>query len=310
MISIHAPRGGSDIVQVLSPSYDGYFNPRSPWGERQLHLLSRNSLKEFQSTLPVGGATAKLRLAIQPTPISIHAPRGGSDCSASIRARRSFYFNPRSPWGERRGSGDRRRNDIRFQSTLPVGGATGPDVEVIWIGEFQSTLPVGGATATIQKLPVQITISIHAPRGGSDDTVTQHPQGISIFQSTLPVGGATIKTRIFANTYIFQSTLPVGGATRKAERVWKLMDISIHAPRGGSDCRGYGRNASTSQFQSTLPVGGATSAVVDLAPRSPNFNPRSPWGERRKALRSIARGRDFNPRSPWGERLHHGHRKR
>ena len=34
---------------------------------------------------------------------------------------------------------------------------------------------------------------------------------------------------------IFQSTLPVGGATRGGEDYRHLAEISIHAPRGGSD---------------------------------------------------------------------------
>ena len=57
-ISIHAPRGGSD--------YPG----RYPF----------LSLEQFQSTLPVGGATNAGDLIPIYCDISIHAPRGGSDC--------------------------------------------------------------------------------------------------------------------------------------------------------------------------------------------------------------------------------------
>ena len=78
---------------------------------------------EFQSTLPVGGATAADFRGCRYPGISIHAPRGGSDpftvcfycpISISIHAPRggsddfavngirlSLNFNPRSPWGER-----------------------------------------------------------------------------------------------------------------------------------------------------------------------------------------------------------------
>ena len=34
---------------------------------------------------------------------------------------------------------------------------------------------------------------------------------------------------------IFQSTLPVGGATRREQEKGVVAQISIHAPRGGSD---------------------------------------------------------------------------
>ena len=57
-ISIHAPRGGSDLgvgVVLLAAHTD--FNPRSPWGERQLAGFFQQGRGLFQSTLPVGGAT-------------------------------------------------------------------------------------------------------------------------------------------------------------------------------------------------------------------------------------------------------------
>ena len=86
-------------------------------------------------------------------PISIHAPRGGSDPEAASRfPAMSTYFNPRSPWGERR---------------LHTGAGQGP-----W--GFQSTLPVGGATPLRRwDRPPGAKISIHAPRGGSDSKDAQ-----------------------------------------------------------------------------------------------------------------------------------------
>ena len=36
---------------------------------------------------------------------------------------------------------------------------------------------------------------------------------------------------------VFQSTLPVGGATTDSNECVFFLDISIHAPRGGSDTR-------------------------------------------------------------------------
>ena len=59
-ISIHAPRGGSD--RAFPPARTGSlnFNPRSPWGERLCGGLWTACRTVFQSTLPVGGATAKM----------------------------------------------------------------------------------------------------------------------------------------------------------------------------------------------------------------------------------------------------------
>ena len=81
LISIHAPRGGSDRFRVSACS----------------------ALMPFQSTLPVGGATSAHNPQSSVKGISIHAPRGGSDCHGSGRIKKPKHFNPRSPWGERQG---------------------------------------------------------------------------------------------------------------------------------------------------------------------------------------------------------------
>jgi len=59
-------------------------------------------LNKFQSTLPVGGATIELIGIDSSSKISIHAPRGGSDIYRLRSKGEAGYFNPRSPWGERR----------------------------------------------------------------------------------------------------------------------------------------------------------------------------------------------------------------
>ena len=71
---------------------------------------------------------------------------------------------------------------------------------------------------------------------------------------------------------------PVGGATNGNRFRVDFLAISIHAPRGGSD-----------------PIWMAEEH------RQPNFNPHSPWGERRPNGHYMRGGKNFNPRSPWGE---------
>ena len=122
-ISIHAPRGGSDLYNVVIvyfvPHFNPrspwgerpaaeepeeapeHFNPRSPWGERQVQQWHGHKADRFQSTLPVGGATSGKYLYKRLMPISIHAPRGGSDRYEAEVCGPSCHFNPRSPWGER-----------------------------------------------------------------------------------------------------------------------------------------------------------------------------------------------------------------
>ena len=147
-------------------------------------------------------------------------------------------------------------------------------------------------------------ISIHAPREGSDFLPSLSDIIIANFNPRSPRGERRGKGDREAQDGEFQSTLPARGATRDIARQDTVQGISIHAPREGSDCW-----------------------HLSPAERSKaNFNPRSPRGERptRLALaRSMspfqstlpARGATvhdarqpppglyFNPRSPRGERL-------
>ena len=56
-ISIHAPRVGSDSLIPCSCWSLTNFNPRSPCGERPVELAVGLDREQFQSTLPVWGAT-------------------------------------------------------------------------------------------------------------------------------------------------------------------------------------------------------------------------------------------------------------
>ena len=77
----------------------------------------------FQSTLPVRGATASISGGIWAIWFQSKLPVRGAtagDFSPAIIGR----FNPRSPCGERRGTGKDADAKLEFQSTLPVRGAT------------------------------------------------------------------------------------------------------------------------------------------------------------------------------------------
>ena len=167
------------------------FNPRSPRGERQAEVsclrsqkgfqstlpargattvaVDRRFGKEFQSTLPARGATWDDAKAANAYRISIHAPREGSDLRLSRAKPKARNFNPRSPRGERRHGRDHHGQKSGFQSTLPARGAT-----------HQQHGRVGSHS-----------ISIHAPREGSDSPRLGQCRESNIFQSTLPARGAT-----------------------------------------------------------------------------------------------------------------------
>ena len=80
-ISIHAPRVGSDDLLATWVSGVCNFNPRSPCGERLVIVGQTNITVQFQSTLPVWGATRRQAPRRLCYAISIHAPRVGSDAS-------------------------------------------------------------------------------------------------------------------------------------------------------------------------------------------------------------------------------------
>ena len=102
------------------------------------------------------------------------------------------------------------------------------------------------------------------------------------FQSTLPVGGATTLPLTAWTTLIdFNPRSPWGERQNPGQNFRRGGAISIHAPRGGSDQPRFTVFPSPCTFQSTLPVGGATGRTERPAQKPGDFNPRSPWGERR-----------------------------
>ena len=122
-ISIHAPLTGSD-----------------------------NPFNEVGSSLPISihapltGSDRRLCVFQTLSVISIHAPLTGSD-AIYLGSQTAFQnFNPRSPYGERPALIRCATNYRRFQSTLPLRGATRYAAKIVALRQ----------------------ISIHAPLTGSD----------------------------------------------------------------------------------------------------------------------------------------------
>ena len=148
----------------------------------------------------------------------------------------ALYFNPRSPHGERR--------DIALA--------------LMAVQTFQSTLPARGATTEFSNQARHLSISIHAPRTGSDDhqTAAQRIPHISIHAPR--TGSDVLHRKQLRTRRAFQSTLPARGAT---SREWREGTVNR-------------------VFQSTLPARGATHWGRWEADCCGHFNPRSPHGER------------------------------
>ena len=143
-----------------------------------------------------------------------------------------------------------------FQSTLPARGATPPTPQNIFVRRFQSTLPARGAT--------------------DGDNLGKHC--ICYFNPRSPHGER--------HCHLLPRGIPIiyfNPRSPHGERHWMPFpespweDISIHAPRTGSDKRLYAFVLRRQPFQSTLPARGATpdernrascSAISIHAPRT------------------------------------------
>ena len=218
----------------------------------------------------------------------------------------TWNFNPRSPHGERREPQRKQNFRERFQSTLPARGATADTDSCKYIKSISIHAPRTGSDLIHQNNNTLFSISIHAPRTGSDviHSTTGGAQ-MDNFNPRSPHGERQCTYHVSLVLSAFQSTLPARGATGGWIEVERNLShrISIHAPRTGSDTRACLRWL-----------------------QAPYFNPRSPHGERRHSTVTVsdkfsisihaprtgsddsssmssAISSDFNPRSPHGERL-------
>ena len=192
-------------------------------------------------------------------PISIHAPREGSDTLLIWIYLRCLHFNPRSPRGERPQRFVSVYLPKAFQSTLPARGAT----SVLLSSEnfFQNFNPRSPRGERPQRF-----VSVYLPKAFQSTLPARGATSVGSggygewgFQSTLPARGATLWTTAASRQRGFQSTLPARGATCKADYYRVVYSpISIHAPREGSDHSIRHRVTDCGGFQSTLPARGAT----------------------------------------------------
>ena len=215
-ISIHAPREGSDSGTVAK--IQGQFIFQSTLPARGATLLSGSweGAELISIHAPREGSDDLTGYNRQRQEISIHAPREGSDPGNLCPPGHNFYFNPRSPRGERPKS-------VTLRCT-------------VW-RDFNPRSPRGERPKLVSQFATVTDISIHAPREGSDYSAIFSDAVSGVFQSTLPARGATDNDPQKNESYtLFQSTLPARGATDDQGRLHKDTVISIHAPREGSDC--------------------------------------------------------------------------
>ena len=164
---------GCDACSMIRRACFYNFNPRTPYGVRQIVLVQGVPQFAFQSTHPVWGATPPHKKNVSAKPFQSTHPVWGATRGRALRRPRRSHFNPRTPYGVRR---------------CVWGWLRAPRV-------FQSTHPVWGATVVGCYVQKWLIISIHAPRMGCDCGFIQKNKRFSDIRSIFSFTSA--ENRIF-----------------------------------------------------------------------------------------------------------------
>ena len=277
-ISIHAPHTGRDSVD-RAPSF---------------------GTSTFQSTRPIRGATKST------------LPRG----------RGRPHFNPRAPYGARPVLSSRSYSYSVFQSTRPIRGATDScsrcrlsisiSIRAPHTGRDQRThlrssrqpyfnprAPYGARPGAGTAPDPVLAISIHAPHTGRDDTRLRSSSTSLVFQSTRPIRGATNRhSNILSKHNDFNPRAPYGARLAGYSEGYASGVISIHAPHTGRDEGNLSDHTTLLIFQSTRPIRGATRPPPWRLGPWPDFNPRAPYGARRRRYPRSGRACEFQSTRP------------
>ena len=202
-------------MQKLGRTY--YFYPRSPRGERRVTKSTSRALVVFLSTLPARGATTIVLERRALWTFLSTLPARGATLKPSPPFCRRCHFYPRSPRGERRCK----------QPVLP-GLPCG----------FLSTLPARGATQGRGSFHLAVVhFYPRSPRGERPAGPCCWTSRGRYFYPRSPRGERPEECAELAHACLFLSTLPARGATVSNHTVKRVVLISIHAPREGSDHR-------------------------------------------------------------------------
>ena len=165
------PAWGATAALTSTKSSSQNFNPRSPRGERRRRSRQPSQAPRISIHAPRVGSDGVPAARERGQGISIHAPRVGSDSATCSGAHVGGFQSTLPAWGAT-------LHEIKlcegytFQSTLPAWGATLSIQSFLYLHIFQSTLPAWGATDIPRAGSGKRKISIHAPRVGSDVSIS------------------------------------------------------------------------------------------------------------------------------------------
>ena len=212
LISIHAPRTGSDPRKIITSYTQRDFNPRSPHGERLLIASSGWATPHFNPRSPHGERPAH-----------------------PLRATGWQHFNPRSPHGERLLIASSGWATPHFNPRSPHGERPAHPLRATGWQHFNPRSPHGERPRLRRRLAGKQRISIHAPRTGSDKESRLQGGKTSDFNPRSPHGERRQVMGVCRIPKDFNPRSP-HGERQTAEEVAEMdFTISIHAPRTGSD---------------------------------------------------------------------------
>ena len=184
---------GERHLRVLRVFHPCHFNPRSPDGERLGSAHVSIFPQIFQSTLPGWGATRPRGCIGADSPISIHAPRIGSDKFDCVVASGPAWISIHAPrMGSDRPSCEKRPlYEISIHAPR-MGSDAGSYGSRLPGRIFQSTLPGWGAThAKSFDFKRLCNFNPRSPDGERPLRIILRICAL-LFQSTLPGWGATL----------------------------------------------------------------------------------------------------------------------
>ena len=215
---------------------------------------------EFQSTLPLRGATFSMRLVQHIVSISIHTPLAGSDV-VDVRHVYPVLISIHTPLAGSDDALPQLVDCLQISIHTPLAGSDMPlfflplvvsyfnphspcgerrssgSLGFGYRSKFQSTLPLRGATRGLRRAVHRAChFNPHSPCG-ERRPYTSSPKYSLLFQSTLPLRGATrpASKRYSANSN-FNPHSPCGERPEQV-KIEAQRFISIHTPLAGSDRR-------------------------------------------------------------------------
>ena len=180
------------------------------------------------------------RSCTKPRPISIHAPRTGSDSTVSDTAHASTHFNPRSPHGERRAIDKKFLSMLHFNPRSPHGERRLCEHLRPALRHFNPRSPHGERPTPIETVSVSEDFNPRSPHGERLRKVTILSIRIIDFAQKVYHKTVLLRISLAENAVILpekpqnpvRTSLQKAGGLRFARAIRAAHPYSISSPSG------------------------------------------------------------------------------